>query len=129
MFWSSYPDTHTHADLLTYLVVSQLIRRRLTGKWLTAQHVVECTHLWMRANGGIDLLKRVTLGSCAQDLAAHVMQVSKVRFDAKALADAFVDHAHLDYQSRAVVEVYHVCTVHIMWGLRSSGRRPKHDRQ
>ncbi|SOE98715.1 hypothetical protein SAMN05446635_6692 [Burkholderia sp. OK233] len=129
MFWLNSPDTHTRADLLTYLVVSQLIRRRLTGKWLTAQHVVQSTHLWMCANGGIDLLQRVALGSCAQALATHVMQVSKVRFDAMTFADAFVDHVHLDYQSRAVVEVYHTCTVHLMSRSRASGRGAKRDRQ
>lgn len=83
----------------------------------------------MCANGGIDLLQRVALGSCAQGVAMHVMQVSKVRFDAKALADAFVDHAHLDYQSRVVVEVHYACTVHIMSGSSSSNRRAKRDRQ
>ena len=128
MSWSNSSDTRTCADLLTYLVVSQLIRRRLTGKWLTAQHVVQCTHLWMCVNGRIDLLQRVALGSCAQALAMRVMQVSKVRFDAKTLRDAFVDHVHLDYQSRAVVEVYHACTVHITSGSRFSDRRAKRDR-
>lgn len=129
MSWPNRPGARACADLLTYLVVSQLIRRCLTGKWLTAQHVVECTHLWMCANGEIDLLQRVALGSCAQDLAARVIQVSKLRFDAKALAGAFVDYARLDYQSRAVVEVYHACTVHIMSGSRLARRRAKRDMQ
>lgn len=83
----------------------------------------------MCANGGIELLQRVALGSCAQGLATHVMQVSELRFDARALADAFVDHIHLDYQSQAVVEVYRACTVHIMSGLRSSDHHAKRDRQ
>lgn len=83
----------------------------------------------MCVNGRIDLLQRVALDSCAQDLAMHVMQVSKVRFDAKALADALVDYVHLDYQSQAVVEVYRACTEHIISGVRSASHRVRHDRQ
>jgi hypothetical protein len=129
MSLSNHPDIHARADLLTYLVMSQLIRRRLTGEWLTTQHVVECTHLWMCANGGVDLMQRVALGSCAQDLAAHVMGVSKVKLDAKALTRAFVDPVHLDYGSPVVVEVYHACTVYLVLGARFLGRRAKSGRR
>ncbi|AXE95221.1 hypothetical protein ACOCG7_01370 [Paraburkholderia sp. DD10] len=113
MPWSSYPDINARVDLLTYLVVSQLLRHRLIGKWLTTQHVVESTHLWMHVNGELNLLQRVALASRAQELAAHVIRVSKIRFDVKALADAFADYPRLDYKSPAVVEVYSACMAHV----------------
>lgn len=127
MSWSNYPNTHARTDLLTYLVVSQLIRRCLTGRWLTVQHVVESTHLWMHVNGSVDLLQRVALTSCAQDIAIHLIRVSKMRFDAEDLAGALFDSVNLDYQSPAVVEVHRACLVHIMSGARSSGHPIQRD--
>ena len=126
---SNYPNTHARTDLLTYLVVSQLIRRCLTGRWLTVQHVIESTHLWMHVNGSVDLLQRVALTSCAQDIAMHVMRVSKMRFDAEDLGGALFDSVNLDYQSPAVVEVHRACLVHIMLGARSLRHRTQLDRK
>jgi hypothetical protein len=129
MLWLNYRDANVCIDLLTYLVVSQLVRYRLTDRWLTARQVVESTHLWMCVNGRVELLQRVTLGSRAQDIAAHVLRVSKVQFDAEALTGVFVDFIHLDYRSPVVVEVHHACVVHVMFGVNSSGHREKRDMQ
>jgi hypothetical protein len=117
MSWSTHPNTHSCADLLTYLVVSQLVRHRITGKWLTAKHSVESTHLWMAVNGRLDLLARVSLASCAQELAEQLLQVSKVEFDAKTLVAAFADSGRLNYRSPAVAEVRHACMTRITFGV------------
>ncbi|SFU24826.1 hypothetical protein SAMN05192563_103022 [Paraburkholderia aspalathi] len=129
MLWLNYRDADVCIGLLTYLVVSQLMRYSLTDRWLTERQVVESTHLWMCVNGRIDLLQRVTLASRAQDIAAHVLRVSKVQFDAETLTGAFVDFIHLDYQSPVVAESHHACAVHVMFGVNSSGNREKRDMQ
>ncbi|SDG19231.1 hypothetical protein [Paraburkholderia phenazinium] len=122
---STYPNIGAQAELLTYLVVSQLIKRYLTGKWLATEHVVESTHLWLHLNGGdFDLLQRVTLASRAQGVAELVMRTSSMSFDAKTLGDAFLDHLHLDYKAPAVVEIYRLCVAQIILGLPSAGSRP-----
>ncbi|WP_454873873.1 hypothetical protein [Paraburkholderia xenovorans] len=118
MSWSNYADTDACTDLLTYLVVSQLLRHSLTGKWLTAGHAVEFTHLWMYVNGPLDLLARVSLAGRAQALSAQMLRVSKQLFDAKSLASAFVDSGRLDYRSPAVAEVHRVCMALVVSGLR-----------
>ncbi|WP_241975138.1 hypothetical protein [Paraburkholderia sp. BL17N1] len=93
--------------------MSQLIRHRLTGKWLTAEQAVESTHLWMYANGRIDLLARVSLVTQAQCLAARLLSMSTVKLDAKALAGAIARSGQLDYRSPVAAEVHHACVVHV----------------
>ncbi|WP_208949671.1 hypothetical protein [Paraburkholderia dipogonis] len=121
MTQSTHPDTYSRADLLTYLVVSQLMRHRLTGKWLTAEHAVESTQLWMYVNGRIDLLVRVSLATQAQCLATQMLSVSKLELDARALVGAFAKSGNLDYRSPAVAEVRHTCMAHMT--SRSTLRR------
>jgi len=127
---SPYPSICAQAEFLTYLVVSQLTKRHLTGSWLTVEHVVESTHLWLSVNAdGFDLLQRVRLANRAQDLAAHVMRSSATTFDSKTLGGAFLDHLHLDYQSLVVLEIYSACVAHIALERSSAGRRVQRDRQ
>jgi hypothetical protein len=107
---SSYPSIGALAEFLTYLVVSQLVKRHLSGGWLTVEHLVESTHLWMHVNGHfIGLVQRVSLASRAKDLAARVANVSAGTFDAKTLGNAFLDHLNLNYRSQAVAEIYSNC--------------------
>jgi hypothetical protein len=55
-------DLRARAELLTYLVASHLFARRMTGDWLSSDHVVESTRIWLATNdGGADLLQRVML--------------------------------------------------------------------
>jgi hypothetical protein len=121
---SSYPSIGAQAEFLSYLVMSQLVKRHLTGAWLTAEHLVESTHLWMHANGHvIDLMKRVSLASRAKDLAACVASVSEETLDAKALSRAFLDHLNLNYQSQPVAEIYRSCLallVHERFSVRQT---------
>jgi hypothetical protein len=123
---SSYPSIGAQAEFLTFLVVSQLVKRHVTGAWLTAEHLVESTHLWMRANDEvIDLLKRVSLASRAKDLAVHVTSISEEAFDAKALGIAFLDHLNLNYQSQVVAEIYRSCVALLVHERFSMPQRPQ----
>jgi hypothetical protein len=55
-------DLPARTELLTFLVVSHLLARSITGEWLSPEHVVESTHMWLSANGAnTDGLQRVML--------------------------------------------------------------------
>ncbi|WP_144161541.1 hypothetical protein [Paraburkholderia sp. BCC1885] len=45
-------DDEARSELLTYLVVSQLVGHATTGKWLKVEHLIESENLWLKANGG-----------------------------------------------------------------------------
>ena len=125
---SSFPDIGAQIELLTYLVLSQLLMRHVTGKWLTVQHVVESTHLWLAANGGsIDWLQRVSLASRAKDLAVHVAQIEGIAFDAKTLGAAFLGYQRLNHRSAAVAAVYSACVAFVVEG-RITGSRTQSDK-
>ena len=43
-------DSPERADLLCFLVLSQLIGHASTGDWLRTDHVVEATRMWLASN-------------------------------------------------------------------------------
>ncbi len=107
-------DLLARTELLTYLVASQLATRQRTGRWLTAEHLVECTHLWLRLNGQqADWLQRVTLACRAEYLAEQLARTSKKKYDAKALAPMFISRLRLDLQSPGVVEIFITCAANL----------------
>lgn len=70
-------DLQARAELLTYLVASNLLALELTGEWLPVTNLVESTSVWMSSNGaGADVLERVRLAGkahrLAQDLVAQI---------------------------------------------------------
>jgi hypothetical protein len=125
---SPYPDIGAQAELLAYLVLSQLLMRHLTGRWLTAEHVVESTHLWLLSNGGgVDWLQRISLGSRAQDLAEDVAQIEGITFDAKTLGAAFLGYQHLNHRSPAVAAIYRACVAFVI-ERHTTGSRARSDK-
>ncbi|XUW90944.1 hypothetical protein OH764_28900 [Burkholderia sp. M6-3] len=68
-------DLRARAELLTYLVVSHLLARQMTGEWLSVEHLVESTTLWLKTNGGgADVMQRVMLSTRALDVARGLEQ-------------------------------------------------------
>jgi hypothetical protein len=66
-------DLRARAELLAYLVSSHLLAKQLTGDWLSPDHVVESTTLWLRTNGaGSDVMQRVMLSSRALEVARQL---------------------------------------------------------
>ena len=54
-------DLRARAELLTYLVASQLLAKSVSGRWLAIENVVETERIWLAANGGgVDWLERVS---------------------------------------------------------------------
>ncbi|REG45594.1 hypothetical protein B0G80_9219 [Paraburkholderia sp. BL6669N2] len=101
------------AELLTYLVVSQLKKHHATGRWLRVEHLLEARRCWTRSNSGdINWPQRLTLARRAQQLAEHVARVSEMTFDAKAVASMFVD-VYPDFRSPAVTKIYLICAARL----------------
>ncbi|SEA59380.1 hypothetical protein [Paraburkholderia sartisoli] len=103
-------DLRARAELLAYLVASHLLTREMTGEWLSVEHVVESTKLWLSSNGGgADLMQRVHLASQALDIAKRVALASASGFGSKTAAGMFCENLRLDFRSDAVREIYQTC--------------------
>ena len=107
---SPYPDTDAQAELLTYLVVSQLLMRHRAGRWLTVELVVASTRLWLRSHGDrIDWLQRIDLASRARGLAENMTKIEGVTIDAKGLRQALLGCQRPDFRSPAAARIYSFC--------------------
>ncbi|TDY17062.1 hypothetical protein B0G81_8242 [Paraburkholderia sp. BL6665CI2N2] len=112
---SLYPDTGAQAELLAFLVVSQLLMRHVGRRWLTVEQVVESTHLWLRSHGDrVDWLERIELASRAQELAESVTRVEDITFKAGTLRRAFLGCGRQDYRSPAAARIYSVCIDYVI---------------
>jgi len=102
-------DDEARAELLCYVVVSQLIARAKTGEWMRTDHLVETIKLWTRASGASAAwLDSVRLGNVSQDLAQSVWAIELLR-DPAELAVLFTDGWRLDYRSPIVRGIHDVC--------------------
>lgn len=111
--WPHNLDSEARAELLCYLVVSQLTARALTGAWLTVDNLVESMQIWLRANGGsTNWQDRLALAHAAEELAPRVA----IDFppDERGIAALFgVDRWQLDYRSPVFQSVYRACVAHL----------------
>ena len=107
-------DDEARAELLCYVVVSQLIARVKTGEWMRTDHLVETMKLWSSANGAApEWLDSVRLGNVSQDLAQSVWAIELLR-DPAELAMLFTDGWRLDYRSPIVRGIHDVCTERLL---------------
>ncbi|QYD68769.1 hypothetical protein KZJ38_21550 [Paraburkholderia edwinii] len=103
-------DLPACTELLTFLVVSHLLARSMTGEWLSPEHVVESTHMWLSANGAnTDWLQRVMLSSRALDVAKQVARASPSMADIKSVSSMLCENLRLDFRSPAARSLYGVC--------------------
>jgi hypothetical protein len=106
-------DGEARAELLCYLVVSQLTARALTGEWLSASNVIESLRIWLRTNGAsTNWEERLALAGAAEELARSLSIHFPV--DEHSLVQLFhVDRWHLDHRSPTVQSVYQACVEHL----------------
>jgi hypothetical protein len=103
-------DLHARAELLTYLVASHFVARQVTGEWLSSDHVVESTKIWLAANGGgADILQRVMLASRAREIAEQIELVPLRSFVPEQVMSMFCKNMMLDFRSPATRDVYQHC--------------------
>ncbi|MBT2791089.1 hypothetical protein [Paraburkholderia strydomiana] len=108
-------DLRARAELLAFLVASHLLARRMTGGWLSVEHVVESTMLWLKANGmWTDVIQRVRLSARALDVAKSLESV--VHFDPteESVKTLFCEDLHLDFHSPVAREIYQHCLIHLV---------------
>ena len=103
-------DMRGRAELLTYLVISQLLVRASTSEWLSPEHTVESTRRWLSANGTeADPVQRARLSSCAPDLAERVVQRSPAVLNREIFVTLFTENLQVDFRSEMVREIYQLC--------------------
>ncbi|MBC8739460.1 hypothetical protein F6X40_22245 [Paraburkholderia sp. UCT31] len=114
-------DEVARAELLCYLVASQIIWRRYTDKWMPSDHLIDSARIWLDANGGAcDWLERAELGEASLTLASmfHSERVMPTQID---LARLFTDGGRLDYRNSSTRILHTLCVEH----LRSRAHRRK----
>jgi hypothetical protein len=102
-------DDEARAELLCYLVVSQLVAHARTGAWLQPDHMVESTRIWLKANAAeCDWLDRIGLARLSVNL-APIFLVFPDLCDASELAKLFTDGWLLDRRSPVVRAIFVAC--------------------
>ncbi|CAG9254988.1 conserved hypothetical protein [Paraburkholderia caribensis] len=108
-------DLRGRAELLTYLVVSQLLARTLTGEWLSSQHTVESTRLWLATNGGgADLMQRVRLSSYGHEIAMRVAEMTPDCSSRDIVVSLLTENLRVDFRIPIVQEIYQTCFDHLV---------------
>jgi len=108
-------DLQAKAELLAYLVLSQLLARALTGEWLSPLHTAESTGLWLLSNsGGADLIDRVRLSSCALELARRVAERTPTAQNRSVAASLIREKLRIDFRVPIAREIYQACIDHLV---------------
>ncbi|MFM0078748.1 hypothetical protein P0D72_07640 [Paraburkholderia sediminicola] len=111
-------DLRARAELLAYLVSSHLLAKQLTGDWLSPDHVVESTTLWLNTNGaGADVMQRVMLSSRALEVAKYLETASLPTLSSQMITKLFCENLRLDFRSATAREIYQHCLTHLV-GMR-----------
>jgi hypothetical protein len=101
------------ADLLCFLVLSQLIGHASTGEWLRTDHVVEATRMWLASNSAeCDWITRVKLAQISVNLAPQFL-IFPWFMDPAAMVKLFVDGWQLDYRSPILRGMLDVCAEYL----------------
>ncbi|WGS54968.1 hypothetical protein LFL96_36400 (plasmid) [Paraburkholderia sp. D15] len=102
-------DDEARAELLTYLVVAQLVGRARTGGWLRTDHLVESARIWL-LNNDVDAnwQERVRIGTLSETVALGF--VYEPRFgDPDWLTQLFTHSWRLDNRSPVIRDLYAAC--------------------
>jgi hypothetical protein len=103
-------DLQARAELLAYLVSSHLLARQLTGDWLSPEHVVESTTMWLSANGaGADVMQRVILSGRALKLAQELETAKLPLFSPELIDTLFCENMRLDFRTETARAIYQYC--------------------
>jgi hypothetical protein len=105
---SGLMDDETKAELLTFLVVGQLLAFARQGEWLRTDHLIESCQIWLSSNGArCDWLKRAKLVEASKRLAVEAYASPFPRDEAGLLELFNLDGGwFLDYRSPVVRDIY-----------------------
>jgi hypothetical protein len=101
-------DEETKAELLTFLVVGQLLAYARCGAWLRTDHLIESCQIWLASNGArCEWLERAKLVEASRRLAEEARAFPFPR-DEPGLLKLFNLHGgwFLDYRSPVVRKIH-----------------------
>lgn len=108
-------DLRGRAELLAYLVISQLLAKAITNEWLSPLHTVESTRLWLATNGGgADLLQRARLSSYAVELAKQFAERMPAVLDREIAATLVTESLRIDFRTETACDIYQQCLNHLV---------------
>ncbi|RFU44444.1 hypothetical protein D0B32_27945 [Paraburkholderia sp. DHOC27] len=83
-------DLRAQAELLAYLVISQLVTRHATGNWMSVEHTVESVQMWAKSTKQDgDLRRRVMVATRAYDFAVRIESDIHLTLNGSAVASMF----------------------------------------
>jgi hypothetical protein len=102
------------AELLCFLVISQLIAHASTGEWLRTDHLVESTRGWLASNSArCEWLERAKLAQMSGTLALRFLLFAPFS-DGTQILNLLTDGWRLDYRSPEVHRMLDVCAAHLL---------------
>ncbi|TCF97576.1 hypothetical protein BZM26_30710 [Paraburkholderia strydomiana] len=108
-------DLRACAELLAYLVASDLLARQMTGEWLSVDHPVKSTMLWVNTNGrGADVMERVMLFARAHDIARGFENTLGSAVAPGSVTALFCENLRLDFGSPVARDIYQQCLTHLV---------------
>lgn len=106
--WVARMDEETKAELLTFLVVGQLLAYARGGEWLRTDHMIESCQIWLSSNGArCDWLDRAKAVETARALAERVRELPFPRDESDLTRLFNLDRGwFLDYRSPVVRQIH-----------------------
>jgi hypothetical protein len=103
-------DLRAQAELLAYLVISQLITRQTTGDWMSIELTVESTRAWLHSSRrNEEAIRRVMIASRALDLAQGIRSELGLVLNGSTVASMFDENCRLDFNSTVAHDIYLRC--------------------
>lgn len=108
-------DDEARAELLTFLVVGQLLAFARSGTWLRTDHLIESSQIWSASNGvHCDWLERSKLIAVARELAERSNGWPFPKEEADLLRLFNLERGwFLDYRSSVVQKLHALCAGHL----------------
>ncbi|KAK46230.1 hypothetical protein BG58_13925 [Caballeronia jiangsuensis] len=103
-------DIREHAEMMTFLVISQLATKFATGGWMSIENTVESSIYWSKSMPrDEDIVRRVMLGSRALSIAEAIEAETGLTLNGSALASIFDSNLRLDFSSVVTRSIYDRC--------------------
>jgi len=108
-------NVRLQAELLTFLVISNLATRFATGGWMSAESTVESSTYWVRTmQRDEDVVARVMLTSRAVCIAKAIEAETGCTLNGSALASIFDSNLRLDFASATTRDIFDRCHTYLL---------------
>lgn len=105
----------SRAELMTYLVISQILHKRTTAEWLSDEQLVLAARGWHRARSRRDnWLERIKISSRARGIAESLVTFVPLTLTCRGAIDLYAAVPRLDFREPHVRTVYRYCVDYIV---------------